>query len=191
MMSIEASELPDRLGTIKGKTLSRKTSEVPVKSRKVNAYNYKKGRPMTKIEKMFRKMGGKMKEYADGGILPTENQGVTFRPSDVQQNLPGITETQLADLIMQASQGNQGVVSDTIQFQTPDMIDANQREVPVQFTTPSSNFSITGYNLNAPAAGKQVAPILPQRAYGGKMKKKGCGGKMKNKCGGKMTKFSK
>ena len=36
---------------------------------KTNAYNYRKGRPMNKIEMLLRKMGGKMKKYQDGGEI--------------------------------------------------------------------------------------------------------------------------
>lgn len=63
---IGAPNLPSRLGPVKGRTLSRKTSEVPVRTRKVNAYNYRKGRPMNAIERMLRKEGRKTKRKCGG-----------------------------------------------------------------------------------------------------------------------------
>jgi hypothetical protein len=54
------------LGPVKGRTLSRKTSEVPVGTRKVNAYNYRRGRPMNAIERMMRQKGGNIKKKCGG-----------------------------------------------------------------------------------------------------------------------------
>lgn len=157
---IKPGRIPEKFITTK--TKSRVADEVPVMgNKKVNAYNYRKGKPYTKFGKFVRKL----KSRQDGGSL--ENDGVTFAPSDVQEKLPGLTQDQLADLIMQASQNREGVVSDTIQFKAPPMTDPNQLRTPLQFTTPSQEFDIEGINLNAPPAGKKVAPILPQRQGGG------------------------
>jgi hypothetical protein len=128
--------------------------------------------------------------FADGGELPqvAPNQRITFSPSALKEQIPGLTREQMAEIMIQASKQGQGTVSDTIQFNSPLIQDMNQRQVPMNFTTPSSQFSIPGYNLNAPPAGKSYAPILPQQKTGGKMK--ACGGKMRKGCGGKMSKYS-
>jgi len=244
---------PERLIPLRGKTLSRKADEVPVRSRKVNRYNFKKGRPFNKIERLKRKF------FQGGGVLPQDTTdsrrltappqevvgppegdidfetdfqpvaydpseyeqfqrenyvpfsdhpearnidgvpvanppydprtrqrryqdgGVILKPSDVRQNLPQLSNEQLAELSTQMFQGQQqGVVSDTIQYNIPEYdptLAGSQQRVPIEFTTPNLDFETEGIPRGVPADRRQ-APILGGRRRGGRMKK-GCGGKIK------------
>ena len=246
----------------KGKTLSRKTSEIPVGTKKVNAFNFKKGRPFNRFERLKRKFlqeGGlavpqdttdparfapqrvdpegfakPFDEFRDAQLMtdllgvadhdnseydqfmqdnyvpysnhpeakningrPVENPpidartrkpqfqdgGVIFKPSDVRENLPQLSNEQLAELSTQMFKGQrEGVVSDTIQYNIPEFdptLAGSQQRVPIEFTTPSLNFETEGIPTGVPADRRQ-APVLGGRRKGGRMKK-GCGGKLRMK----------
>jgi len=159
---------------------------------KTNAYNYRKGRPMNKIEMLLRKMGGKMKKYQDGGELERPDQTVAQDAT---------LDRSVRELPIYSEQGldlPQELIDSSINFN----LSPSEKELARVQAEIAANRKYRDMR-NKEVQGGYVPPSISEEEFmknelqnyrrrGGKMTKYKCGSAMGKACGGKMrTKFSK